>query len=162
MISRTVELERGQLVEYTGNYSYYLAEKERRFAAAQAAYERQQRELKRQQGFIDRFRAKAPRRPRSRAARRRWRGSSGSRRRASSRAGWRCASRRRSRPTAKSSPSRISSSGTVRRRFRRVGADAGARRAAGAGRAERVGKSTLLRMLATSRAGRGTLLLGPA
>src|SRR4051812_32080192 len=59
MISRTVELERGQLVEYAGNYSYFLGEKERRFAAAQAAYERQQRELKRQQGFIDRFRAKA-------------------------------------------------------------------------------------------------------
>src|SRR5215213_6474663 len=59
MISRTVELERGKLVEFAGNYSYYLGEKERRFNAAQAAYERQQRELKRQQGFIDRFRAKA-------------------------------------------------------------------------------------------------------
>jgi ATP-binding cassette subfamily F protein 3 len=59
MISRTVELERGQLVEYSGNYSYYLGEKDRRFAAAQTAYERQQRELKRQQEFIDRFRAKA-------------------------------------------------------------------------------------------------------
>jgi ATP-binding cassette subfamily F protein 3 len=59
MISRTVELERGRLVEFAGNYSYYLSEKERRFNAAQAAYERQQRELKRQQGFIDRFRAKA-------------------------------------------------------------------------------------------------------
>ncbi|MGE3913557.1 MAG: ABC-F family ATP-binding cassette domain-containing protein [Chloroflexota bacterium] len=59
MISRTVELERGKLVEYAGNYSYFLGEKERRFQAAQTAYERQQRELKRQQGFIDRFRAKA-------------------------------------------------------------------------------------------------------
>ena len=59
MISRTVELERGELVEFTGNYTYYLGEKERRFQAAQTAYERQQRELKRQQGFIDRFRAKA-------------------------------------------------------------------------------------------------------
>jgi len=59
MISRTVELERGKLVEFTGNYTYYLGEKERRFQAAQTAYERQQRELKRQQGFIDRFRAKA-------------------------------------------------------------------------------------------------------
>jgi ATP-binding cassette subfamily F protein 3 len=59
MISRTVELERGRLVEFAGNYSYYLGEKERRFNAAQSAYERQQRELKRQQGFIDRFRAKA-------------------------------------------------------------------------------------------------------
>ena len=47
MISRTVELEAGKLVEYTGNYSYHLAEKERRFAAAQTAYERQQLELKR-------------------------------------------------------------------------------------------------------------------
>ena len=59
MISRTVELVRGQLVEFAGNYSYFLDEKERRFQAAQTAYERQQRELKRQQGFIDRFRAKA-------------------------------------------------------------------------------------------------------
>jgi ATP-binding cassette subfamily F protein 3 len=59
MISRTVELERGKLIEFSGNYSYYLGEKERRFNAAQTAYERQQRELKRQQGFIDRFRAKA-------------------------------------------------------------------------------------------------------
>ena len=59
MISRTIELERGKLVEYSGNYSYFLTEKERRFNAAQTAYERQQRELKRQQGFIDRFRAKA-------------------------------------------------------------------------------------------------------
>ncbi|MFN8637582.1 MAG: ABC-F family ATP-binding cassette domain-containing protein [Chloroflexota bacterium] len=59
MISRTVELERGKLVEFAGNYSYYLGEKERRFNAAQTAYERQQRELKRQQEFIDRFRAKA-------------------------------------------------------------------------------------------------------
>jgi ATP-binding cassette subfamily F protein 3 len=58
-ISRTVELERGKLVEYAGNYSYFQTEKERRFNAAQAAYERQQRELKRQQVFIDRFRAKA-------------------------------------------------------------------------------------------------------
>ena len=59
MISRTIELERGNLIEYSGNYSYYLGEKERRFNAAQTAFERQQRELKRQQGFIDRFRAKA-------------------------------------------------------------------------------------------------------
>ncbi|MFP5368764.1 MAG: DUF5703 family protein, partial [Actinomycetes bacterium] len=39
------ELERGKLVEYAGNYSYFLGEKERRFQAAQTAYERQQREL---------------------------------------------------------------------------------------------------------------------
>jgi ATP-binding cassette subfamily F protein 3 len=58
-ISRTVELESAKLTEYSGNYSSYVAEKERRRQFQQAAFERQQRELKRQQVFIDRFRAKA-------------------------------------------------------------------------------------------------------
>ena len=58
-IARTVELERGTLAEYAGNYSFYVAEKARRRQAQQAAFERQQRELRRQQQFIDRFRAKA-------------------------------------------------------------------------------------------------------
>jgi ATP-binding cassette, subfamily F, member 3 len=58
-ISRTVELESAKLTECSGNYSLYVAEKERRRQAQQAAFERQQRELKRQQVFIDRFRAKA-------------------------------------------------------------------------------------------------------
>jgi ATP-binding cassette, subfamily F, member 3 len=56
---RTVELEDAKLTEYAGNYSFYVAEKARRQQAQQAAYERQQRELKRQREFIDRFRAKA-------------------------------------------------------------------------------------------------------
>ncbi len=56
---RTLELERGTLTDYPGRYSWYVGEKERRREAQQEAYERQQRELARQQEFIDRFRAKA-------------------------------------------------------------------------------------------------------
>jgi ATP-binding cassette subfamily F protein 3 len=57
--SRTIELEDAQLTDFRGNYSFYLAEKERRRAAYQAAYERQQKYLARQRAFIERFKAKA-------------------------------------------------------------------------------------------------------
>jgi ATP-binding cassette subfamily F protein 3 len=59
IVSRTVELEDARLTEYRGNYSFYLAEKERRRLAQQAAYERQQKYLARQKMFIERFKAKA-------------------------------------------------------------------------------------------------------
>ncbi|MCC7105685.1 MAG: ABC-F family ATP-binding cassette domain-containing protein [Chloroflexi bacterium] len=58
-ISRTVELEDGKLTDFRGNYTFYLAEKERRRQAAITAYERQQKFLQQQQAFLDRFRAKA-------------------------------------------------------------------------------------------------------
>jgi len=58
-ISRTVELEAGKLTDFAGSYSYFVAEKARRSSSQQNAYDRQQRELKRQQVFIDRFRAKS-------------------------------------------------------------------------------------------------------
>ncbi|HEY3111158.1 MAG TPA: ABC-F family ATP-binding cassette domain-containing protein [Chloroflexota bacterium] len=61
VISRTIELEGGQLIEYNGNYSYFEAEKKRRIQARQAAYLRQQKFIKRQQEFINRFRANARR-----------------------------------------------------------------------------------------------------
>jgi ATP-binding cassette subfamily F protein 3 len=59
VVSRTIELEDGRLTDFRGNYSVYLAEKERRRAAHQAAYERQQKYLARQRAFIERFKAKA-------------------------------------------------------------------------------------------------------
>jgi ATP-binding cassette subfamily F protein 3 len=59
IVARTVELEDARLTEYRGNYSFYLAEKERRRVAQQAAYERQQKYLARQKMFIERFKAKA-------------------------------------------------------------------------------------------------------
>ncbi|HLH23081.1 MAG TPA: ABC-F family ATP-binding cassette domain-containing protein [Chloroflexota bacterium] len=59
--TRTLALERGHLVDYRGNYSYYLAERARRRQAQAAAYERQQRVLAEQRAFIERFRASATR-----------------------------------------------------------------------------------------------------
>ncbi len=58
-IARTAELEEAKLTEYRGNYSSFAQEKERRHQVQQEAFVRQQRELRRQQVFIDRFRAKA-------------------------------------------------------------------------------------------------------
>ncbi|MEJ7653278.1 MAG: ABC-F family ATP-binding cassette domain-containing protein [Chloroflexia bacterium] len=55
---RTLELERGVLTDYPGKYSWYFTEKERRREVQQDSHDRQQRELSRQQVFIDRFRAK--------------------------------------------------------------------------------------------------------
>ena len=59
VVDRIVELDEGKLHEYAGNYHNYQRVKEERRSAQQAAYERQVRELERQQVFIDRFGAKA-------------------------------------------------------------------------------------------------------
>jgi ATP-binding cassette subfamily F protein 3 len=61
VITRTIELENGLLTEYNGNYSYFESEKKRRTAARQNAYLRQQKFIKKQQEFIQRFRANARR-----------------------------------------------------------------------------------------------------
>jgi ATP-binding cassette subfamily F protein 3 len=59
VVDRIVELDEHQLHIYPGNYHQYVKIKEERRLAQQAAHERQQRELERQQVFIDRFGAKA-------------------------------------------------------------------------------------------------------
>ncbi|HEY7059849.1 MAG TPA: ABC-F family ATP-binding cassette domain-containing protein [Chloroflexota bacterium] len=59
--TRTLALERGHLVDYRGNYTYYLAERTRRRQAQTQAYERQQRALATQWAFVERFRASATR-----------------------------------------------------------------------------------------------------
>ncbi|MGH7933931.1 MAG: ABC-F family ATP-binding cassette domain-containing protein, partial [Candidatus Binataceae bacterium] len=56
---RTVEVARGNLTEYNGNYSVYLAERETRFAAELAAYEKQRTEIEHMEAFISRFRYQA-------------------------------------------------------------------------------------------------------
>ncbi len=56
-----VETKRGIANVYLGNYSAYLEAKEINALAQTAAYERQQKELGKQQVFIDRFRASATR-----------------------------------------------------------------------------------------------------
>jgi ATP-binding cassette subfamily F protein 3 len=51
---RVVELVDGQLEQYDGNYTYYCAEKPRRLARRQKAYELQQAEIQRIEEFIAR------------------------------------------------------------------------------------------------------------
>ncbi|MCH7740569.1 MAG: ABC-F family ATP-binding cassette domain-containing protein [Chloroflexi bacterium] len=59
VVKRILEIDDGRIESYTGNYSSYLKQKEERVAAQNAAAARQERELAKQQQFIDRFRAKA-------------------------------------------------------------------------------------------------------
>jgi ATP-binding cassette, subfamily F, member 3 len=61
VVSRTIEIEDGKAVDYRGNYSYFLKERERKRKDALAAYDRQQKWIKRQMAFINQFRANAAR-----------------------------------------------------------------------------------------------------
>jgi len=61
VITRVTELENGKLTDYPTNYSGYLDLKKERMAAQEAAYVRQQRELAKQQAFVEKFRASATR-----------------------------------------------------------------------------------------------------
>ncbi len=56
---RTVEVARGRIIEYQGDYSFYLIERERRHAAELAAYEKQRTEIEHIETFISRFRYQA-------------------------------------------------------------------------------------------------------
>jgi len=55
----TMELSQGKLTLYKGNYSYYLAEKEKRRLALLKELESQKGEIKRIEEFVERFRYKA-------------------------------------------------------------------------------------------------------
>ncbi len=57
--SKTVEVARGRLTEYSGGYSSYLAQRELRFQAEMEAYEKQREEIERMEAFIRRFRYQA-------------------------------------------------------------------------------------------------------
>ncbi|GAC1489553.1 MAG: ABC-F family ATP-binding cassette domain-containing protein [Chamaesiphon sp.] len=61
LCTQIVETERGVSSTYLGNYSAYLQQKAEAQAAQLGAYERQQKELEKQQVYIDRFRASATR-----------------------------------------------------------------------------------------------------
>jgi len=61
LCTQIVETERGVSTTYLGNYSAYLQQKEEAQAAQLSAYEHQQKELEKQQAFVDRFRASATR-----------------------------------------------------------------------------------------------------
>jgi ATP-binding cassette, subfamily F, member 3 len=61
LCTQIVETERGVSTTYLGNYSAYLQQKEEAQLAQMSAFERQQKELEKQQAFVDRFRASATR-----------------------------------------------------------------------------------------------------
>lgn len=61
LCTQIVETERGVSTTYLGNYSSYLQQKEENRQAQLAAYEGQQKELEKQQAFVDKFRASATR-----------------------------------------------------------------------------------------------------
>jgi len=57
--TRIIELRGQKIHDYSGNYSYFLEERDRRQQALEAQRARQQEEIDKLQGFIDRFGAKA-------------------------------------------------------------------------------------------------------
>ncbi len=61
LCTQIVETERGVSSTYLGNYTSYLEQKEEAQMAQLSAYERQQKELEKQQAFVERFRASATR-----------------------------------------------------------------------------------------------------
>ena len=61
LCTQIVETERGVSTTYLGNYSAYLLQKEENQAAQLSAYERQQKELAKQEAFVEKFRASATR-----------------------------------------------------------------------------------------------------
>ncbi len=61
LCTQIVETERGVSTTYLGNYTSYLEQKEEAQLAQLSAYERQQKELEKQQTFVERFRASATR-----------------------------------------------------------------------------------------------------
>ena len=61
LCTKIVETERGISTTYLGNYSAYLQQKAEKQVAQGATYERQQKEMAKQQEFIEKFRASATR-----------------------------------------------------------------------------------------------------
>lgn len=61
LCTQIVETERGVSTTYLGNYSAYLQQKAEMQNAQMSAYEHQQKELEKQQAYIERFRASATR-----------------------------------------------------------------------------------------------------
>ena len=57
--SKIVEIDDGDIVTYSGDYDFYVREREQRESNQEAAYARQQAKLAKEQRFIDRFTAHA-------------------------------------------------------------------------------------------------------
>ena len=59
IVSKIVEIDGGDIVTYSGDYDFYVRERETREVNQEAAYGRQQAKLAKEQRFIDRFSAHA-------------------------------------------------------------------------------------------------------
>jgi ATPase subunit of ABC transporter with duplicated ATPase domains len=59
IVSKIIEIDGGDIVTYSGNYDFYVRERELREANQEAAYGRQQAKLAKEQRFIERFSAHA-------------------------------------------------------------------------------------------------------
>ena len=59
IVTKVVEIDGGDIVTYSGNYDFYVRERETREANQEAAYARQQAKLAKEQRFIERFAAHA-------------------------------------------------------------------------------------------------------
>src|SRR5688572_10292514 len=59
VVSKIVEIDDGDIVTYSGDYDFYVREREQRESNQEAAYARQQAKLAKEQRFIDRFSAHA-------------------------------------------------------------------------------------------------------
>lgn len=57
--NRTLELDQGELEDFSGNYTYYEEESARRYEQQVAAYRSQQKKLQQEMRFVERFRYKA-------------------------------------------------------------------------------------------------------
>ena len=58
MVTTIAELNTGQIIEYTGNYSSYIEERQSRREIQKSAYDNQQRKIKETERYIERFRYK--------------------------------------------------------------------------------------------------------
>ncbi|HJW34198.1 MAG TPA: ABC-F family ATP-binding cassette domain-containing protein, partial [Holophagaceae bacterium] len=59
IVTKVIEIDAGDIITYSGNYDFYVKEREIRETNLEAAYERQQAKLAKEQRFIDRFKAHA-------------------------------------------------------------------------------------------------------
>jgi len=59
IVTKVIEIDDGDIVTYSGDYDFYVREREIREANQDAAYARQQAKLAKEQRFIDRFAAHA-------------------------------------------------------------------------------------------------------
>ena len=59
IVGKIIEIDGGELASYSGNYEFYVTQRELTTAQREAAYERQQAMLAKEQAFIDKFKARA-------------------------------------------------------------------------------------------------------